>query len=189
MDWNTVSLVHINSHCKGEVIVHGQQKSPWLYPYFHLCTIALWTSLQLENTSTIEMNTDWKSLQIYNPYIFVDLKRPWNNWLKSKIIDIEENLNETVKHFSKVKFIQISCKKSLILDVSAIERPVLGVNVSWDLKMMPIIEIERCPLLSVRYIEVFLWEFSRHFIHSWEKCVRYREVSAIKDVRYEEVSL
>ena len=171
------------------MIVHGQQKSPWLCPYFHLCTIALWTSLQLENTSTIEMNTDWKPLQIYNPYIFVDLKRPWNNWLKSKIIDIEENLNETVKHFSKVKFIQISCKKSLILDVSAIERPVLGVNVSWDLKMMPIIEIERCPLLSVRYIEVFLWEFSRHFIHSWEKCVRYREVSAIKDVRYEEVSL
>ena len=31
---------------------------------------------------------------------FIDLKRPLN-WLKSKIIKIEENLNETVKHCPK----------------------------------------------------------------------------------------
>ena len=45
---------------------------------------------------------------------------------------------------SKVKFINISCKKCLILDVAAIERSVQGGNVSWDLKMMS--TIERCPL-------------------------------------------
>ena len=76
------------------------------------------TSLQLENKSIIEMDAKWKSLQIYNPYIFMDLKRLLN-WLKSKITKIEKNLNETVK------YIQISCKKCLTLDVSAIERSVL----------------------------------------------------------------
>ena len=49
---------------------------PYLYPYFYPCPIALWTSLHLENMSTIGMNTDWKSLQIYNSYIFIDQKRP-----------------------------------------------------------------------------------------------------------------
>ena len=48
----------------------------------------------------------------------MDLKRLLN-WLKSKITKIEKNLNETVK------YIQISCKKCLTLDVSAIERSVL----------------------------------------------------------------
>ena len=62
--------------------------------------IALWTALQLENMSTIEMNKDWKSLQNYNPYCFMDLKRPLN-WQKGKITKIVENLKETVKHFPK----------------------------------------------------------------------------------------
>ena len=79
---------------------YEQQKSPWLYPYFYPCLIALWESLQLENMSTIEMNTDWKSLEIYNPYIFMELKRPLN-WLKSKIRKIKVNSNETVKHCPK----------------------------------------------------------------------------------------
>ena len=57
-------LVRTNSHCKREVVVHVQQKSPGLYLYFNPCPIAFWTSLQLENMSTIEINTDWKSLQI-----------------------------------------------------------------------------------------------------------------------------
>ena len=100
VDKNDVSLVRTNSHCKGEVVVHVQQKSPWLYPYFYPCPIALWASLQPENTSTIEMNTDWKFLQIYNPYIFMEQKRPLK-WLKNKIAKIEENLNETVKHCPK----------------------------------------------------------------------------------------
>ena len=66
---------------RGEVVVHVLQKSPFLYPYFYPFPIALWASLQLENNSIIDMNTDWKSLQIYDPYIFMDLKRP-SNWLE-----------------------------------------------------------------------------------------------------------
>ena len=81
VDKNVVSLVRTNSHCKGEVVVHVQQKSPWLYPYFYPCPIALWASLQPEKTSAIEMNTDEDFLQIYNPYIFMELKRSLN-WLK-----------------------------------------------------------------------------------------------------------
>ena len=42
------------------------------------------------------MNADWKFLQIYNSYIFMDLKRPINR-LKSKITKIEEIENKTVK--------------------------------------------------------------------------------------------
>ena len=106
-----------------------------LHDYIHIfypCPFSmLWASLQPENSSTIEMNTDWKSLQIYNPYIFMDLKRP----LK---------LKRNCKTLFKVKCIQISCKKYLILDASAIKRSVLGDNVGWDLKMLS--TIEKCPL-------------------------------------------
>ena len=70
------------------------------------------------------------------------------------------------------------------LDVSAIERSVVRGDVSWDLKMTS--TIEKSPLQSVRYVEVFLWEFDHYFIRSWEKC---REVPATKDVHYKEVSL
>ena len=98
VDKNAVALVRTNSQCEGEV-VHVQQKSPLLYPLFCPCPIALWASLQLENTSTIAMNTDRNFLQIYNPYIFMDLKRPLS-WLKSKI-KIKENLNEPVKYCPK----------------------------------------------------------------------------------------
>ena len=45
----------------------------------------------------MEMKTDWESLRIF---IFMDLKIPLN-WLKNKITKIEENLNETEKHFYK----------------------------------------------------------------------------------------
>ena len=38
---NDVSLVRTNSHCNGEVAVLVQQKSPFLYPYFYRCPIAL----------------------------------------------------------------------------------------------------------------------------------------------------
>ena len=62
MNKNALSLVPTNSHYKGEVVVHVQQKFPLLYPYFYGCPIALCTSLRLENTSTMEMNTDWISI-------------------------------------------------------------------------------------------------------------------------------
>ena len=49
---------------------------------------------KLGNTSTIDVNKDWK----YPPdFLFIDLKRPFN-WLKNKITKIEENLNENFKH-------------------------------------------------------------------------------------------
>ena len=49
----------------------------------------------MENMSALEINMDWKSRQIYNPYVFIDLKRSLN-WLKSKITKIEENLNQGI---------------------------------------------------------------------------------------------
>ena len=67
VDKKAVSLVRTNSHGKGDVVVHEQQKFLVLYPYFYPCSIALWTSLRLENTSTIEMNTDWKFLNFHGP--------------------------------------------------------------------------------------------------------------------------
>ena len=71
-------------------------RNPRLYPNFYLCLNAPWTSLQLEKKSTIEINTNWKSIQICDPYVFMEVKRPLD-WLKIKT-KIEENLNETVKH-------------------------------------------------------------------------------------------
>ena len=84
-----------------------------------------------------------------------------------------------------MKCIQISCKKCLILDVSAIKRSVLGGNVSWDLKMMSTTEVSaiKCSLHG-DFIEGLT------VISSVPKrSVRCREVSAIKDVHYKEVSL
>ena len=135
VDQNAVSLVSANSHCRGEVLVHVQQKSQWLYPYFYPCPTAYWASLQPENTSTIAVNTDWKFLQIYNPYIFMEMKNPLN-CLKSKKNKDRRKDKQNCKTLSKVKCIQISCKECLILDLSAIERSVLAGNMSEGLKMM-----------------------------------------------------
>ena len=106
--------------------VEEQWLSMWnrnLHDCIHIsiCPIALWTSLQPENTSTTEMNMDWKFLQIYTPYIFMELKEPLN-WLKRKNKRDRRKLKRNCKTLSKVKCIQIYCKKCLILDVSAIER-------------------------------------------------------------------
>ena len=122
-----------------------------LHDCIHPCPIALWASLEPENTSTIEMNTEWKFLQIYNPYIFMELERPLN-WLKKQKNKDRRKLKRNCKTLTKVKYIQIFRKKCLIFDVSTIERSILGGNLSWDLKTMS--TIERCPLESVRYMEV-----------------------------------
>ena len=92
---------------------------------FHSCTIVLWKSLQLGKVSTMEGNTDWKSLRIF---IFMDLKSPLN-WLETKIKKIEENLNETVKHCLKQnvhKFLTKNNLYGLLFCVFAIGRSVLG---------------------------------------------------------------
>ena len=41
VDKNAVSLVRTNSHCKGEVVYHIQQKFLLLHPYFCPCPTAL----------------------------------------------------------------------------------------------------------------------------------------------------
>ena len=148
VDRNTVSSVRTNSQCRGEVVAHVQQKSPWLYPYFYPCTFRFGhllllllflfdfyitfynykkpitvnrlTSLQMENTSIIEINMNWKFLLIYNPYIFMELKRPLN-WLKRWNNKDRRKLKRNCKTLFKVKCIQISCKKCQTLDLSAIE--------------------------------------------------------------------
>ena len=51
------------------------------------CTLDIFST---ENTSIMEVNTNWKYLQIF---IFMGLKRPLN-WLKHKITKTEENVNE-----------------------------------------------------------------------------------------------
>ena len=68
VDMNTVCLVRTNSHCKGEVVVHVQQKSPLLYPYFYPCPIAICISLQLENHRDkygLETPTNLKSVHFH----------------------------------------------------------------------------------------------------------------------------
>ena len=90
------------------------------YNYKKPITVNQLTSLQLENTSIIEMNINWKFLQIYNPYIFMELKRPLN-WLKRWNNKDRRKLKRNCKTLFKVKCIQISCKKCQTLDLSAIE--------------------------------------------------------------------
>ena len=65
-----------------------------MYPCFYPCPITLWAFLQMENASTMGVNTDWKSLRIL---IFMYIKKPLN-WLENKITKIEETLDEAVKH-------------------------------------------------------------------------------------------
>ena len=88
MEKNAFAVVRSNSQCEKEMVGAVQQKSPLLYLCFYPCTVALWTYLQLGNASTMEVNTDWKSLQFF----FKDQKRSEK---------IEENLNETVKQCLK----------------------------------------------------------------------------------------
>ena len=126
---NAFSLVRTNSHCKGYVIVHVQQKSLWLYLYFYSCHIALWTSLQLENTSTTDMNTDWKPLQIYNSWIFMDLKRPlsWHYRCTNGTSDA---------HYREVSAIKCPLHRGFVMRVWLSFHPFLRkVSV-----------VERCPL-------------------------------------------
>ena len=86
---NAFAVVCTNSHCEKEMVGAVQQKSPLLYLCFYPCTVALWTYLQLGNASTMEVNTDWKTLQFF---FFMDQTRSEK---------IEENLNQTVKQYLK----------------------------------------------------------------------------------------
>ena len=109
----------------------------------------------------LEIPTNLQFLNFHGHEKPIKLAKMWNNKDRRK-------LKRNYKTLSKVKCTQISCKKTLILDVSTIDRSILGGNVIWDLKMTS--TIERCPLLSVRYIKLLLLQSDRHFIRSWEKC-------------------
>ena len=125
----------------------------------------------------MEVNADQKSLQIF---ILINLKRPLN-WSKQKNNKDQRKRKRNCKTSSKVKCIQISYKKCFIWHVIGrfhYREVILWDNVNWDLKTLS--AIERCPLQSVHYIKVLLWEFDRHFICSWKRCplkggVRYKE--------------
>ena len=68
VDKNAVSLVGTNSHCRGEVIVYVQQKSPWLYQYFYPCPIALWASgkhVKHRHEIGLEIHTNIQSLHFH----------------------------------------------------------------------------------------------------------------------------
>ena len=128
VDKNVVAVVRTNSHFKEGLAGLVQLKSPWLYPCFYSCPIALSTSLQPGHALTMEVNTDWKSLPM-------DLKRPFN-WLKKD----RRKLKRSSNTLSEVKCILYT----LLLSMSPIEKSVIGSNVSWDLKSMA--TKKRCPL-------------------------------------------
>ena len=145
---NAIAVVYTNSHYKGELVGHVQQKPPWLYQRFYAYPVALWISLELGNASTREVNTYWKYQRIF---IFMYLKKPLN-WLKNEIINC--------KTLSKVKRMQLPYKKCLIwptFECVFYKEVSSRSNVSWVQKLMS--ALERCPLLSVRYIKVILWGF------------------------------
>ena len=94
---NAFAVVCTNSHCEKEMVCAGQQKSPRLYLCFYPCSVTLWTYLQVGNASIMEVNTDWKSLQLfffYGPEKIIKLAT-------DERTNIEENLNETVKQCLK----------------------------------------------------------------------------------------
>ena len=77
----------------------------WLLLYFHLSSIAVRTSLQLGNASTMTVNTGDSFVQIS---IFIEMER-FLNWLKNK-----DRRKLKLKKISNVKCIQISYRKRLI---------------------------------------------------------------------------
>ena len=88
MDKNAVAVVRASSESKGEVV----DQIPTIVSMFLSLPHWGWTSLQLENASTMEVNKDWIYLQIV---IFMYLKRPLNlnetpDLVQSKTKDVRE---------------------------------------------------------------------------------------------------
>ena len=68
VDKNAVSVVRTNSHCKEEVVGIVEQKPRWLYPCFYPSPIVLTKSLETENVSIMEVNTNAKArFHFYGP--------------------------------------------------------------------------------------------------------------------------
>ena len=98
---NDVLMVHTNSHYKGEVVGHVQQKSPWLHPYLYSCP------LHFEHLFKWKISQSCRWIQTANSIKFY-FYRPEKTikLAKSKIKNIEENLDET-DHVSDL------CQKTL----------------------------------------------------------------------------
>ena len=88
VDKNAVAVVRASSESKGEVV----DQIPTIVSMFLSLPHWGWTSLQLENASTMEVNKDWIYLQIV---IFMYHKRPLNlnetpDLVQSKTKDVRE---------------------------------------------------------------------------------------------------
>lgn len=94
-DKNAVAGFSNGPYCKEEVV--GDDCI-----HIYASPSAIWTSLQLGNALTMEINTDWNAVPIF---IFMDLKRSLNR-RKNGTTKIKENLRETAIHY--LKRIQIS---------------------------------------------------------------------------------
>ena len=76
----------------------------------------------------LETAANLQSLDFHGPEKAIKLAKKYNN-------KDQRNLKRNCKTLPKVKCIQISCKKCLILNVFIIKSSVLGGNVSWDRKV------------------------------------------------------
>ena len=84
----------------------------------------------------LETATNLQSLHFHGPEKAIKLAKKQNN-------KDQRNLKSNCKILSKVKSIQISCKKFLILDnMSIMKSSVQGGNVSWDREVSAM----KCPL-------------------------------------------
>ena len=116
--------------------------------------------------------TNLQSLHFHGPEKAIKLVKKYNN-------KDQRNHKRNCKTFTKVKCIQISCKKCLILNVFIIVISVLGGNISWD----------RGVHYKISATQRFCYESLSVISSVPEKSVICREVSAIKDVRCKEISL
>ena len=94
LDKRAVSVVCSNSHCIEEVVTHVKQTSPNCIHIFILVPLHIFATGKHVNHGG---DTDWKFLRFF---ISMDIKRQLNS-PKNKIIKVEENLNEIVKHCPK----------------------------------------------------------------------------------------
>ena len=101
---NAVAMVRTNSDCKKKCSSPYATEISMIVSSFITLPHCTWDIFATGNASSMEVNTEWKSLRLS---IFINLKRPLN-WLKNKIQNIEENWNETLKHFVSFVSFQFS---------------------------------------------------------------------------------
>ena len=174
---DAVSLVRNNSCHKEEVVVHVQQITMVESIFLSLshCLLDIFATgkhVSHRDKYGLETTTNLQSLHFHGAEKAIKLAEKYND-------KDQRNLKRNCKTFSKVKCIQISCKKCLILNMFIIKSSVLEGNVSWDRE----VSVIKCPLHKG-------FVMSLSVISSVpEKSGGCREVSTIKDVCCKEVSL